>query len=97
MRLTDRTVTNSKPELPEGKTDAIFFDDAISGLRPARPRRRIKGVDISTQPRRAYQADDAWPDVEDRRGQSQSAVETRNFGFRFLTFIKFGVPKRELL
>jgi integrase len=32
MRLTDRTVTNSKPELPAGKTDAIFFDDAISGF-----------------------------------------------------------------
>ena len=32
MRLTDRTVTNSKPELPKGKTDAIFFDEAISGF-----------------------------------------------------------------
>jgi hypothetical protein len=48
MRLTDRIVTNSKLELPEGKTDAIFFDDAISGFGLARPRRRIEGVDIST-------------------------------------------------
>ena len=32
MRLTDRTVTSSKPELPEGKTDAIFFDEQIPGF-----------------------------------------------------------------
>jgi integrase len=32
MRLTDRTVTNSKPELSAGKTDEIIFDDVISGF-----------------------------------------------------------------
>src|SRR5262249_11873681 len=32
MKLNDRTVTATKPELPPGKTDAIFFDDAISGF-----------------------------------------------------------------
>ena len=73
MRLTDRTVTNSKPELPEGKTDAIFFDDAISGF-GLRVREGGSRVWIY-QPRRAYQADDAWLDVEDRRGQSQLAAK----------------------
>jgi len=32
MRLTDRTVTSNNPKLSEGKTDEIFFDDAISGF-----------------------------------------------------------------
>jgi hypothetical protein len=32
MKFTDKTVTQSKPELPEGKTDHIFFDDLDRGF-----------------------------------------------------------------
>jgi integrase len=32
MKFTDKTVTQSKPELPEGKTDHIFFDDDDRGF-----------------------------------------------------------------
>ena len=32
MKLNDRTVTASKPALPQGKTDAIIFDEDISGF-----------------------------------------------------------------
>ena len=43
MRLTDRTVTSNNPKLEEGKTDAIFFDDAISGF-GLRVRHRIQSA-----------------------------------------------------
>jgi integrase len=32
MKFTDKTVTNSNPKLPEGKTDKIFFDDIDDGF-----------------------------------------------------------------
>jgi integrase len=32
MKFTDKTVTQSKPELPEGKTDHIFFDELDRGF-----------------------------------------------------------------
>ena len=34
MKFTDKTVTNSNPELklPEGKTNKIFFDDIDDGF-----------------------------------------------------------------
>jgi integrase len=32
MKFTDKTVTQSKPALPEGKTDYIFFDDDDRGF-----------------------------------------------------------------
>jgi integrase len=32
MKFTDKTVTQSKPELPEGKADHIFFDDLDRGF-----------------------------------------------------------------
>src|SRR5215469_3864586 len=32
IKFTDKTVTQSKPELPEGKTDHIFFDDDDRGF-----------------------------------------------------------------
>ena len=32
MKLNDRTVTPNKPELPNGKIEAIIFDEDISGF-----------------------------------------------------------------
>jgi integrase len=32
MKFTDKTVTNNKPELPEGQKDKIFFDERLRGF-----------------------------------------------------------------
>jgi integrase len=32
MKFTDKTVTQSKPELPDGMTDKIFFDERLRGF-----------------------------------------------------------------
>src|SRR5262245_24074221 len=32
MRLNDRTVTGTKPQLPAGKAELIFFDDDLAGF-----------------------------------------------------------------